>query len=440
MSESVMIPRYEKTQISSIWSETARASYYLTVELALLKSLEQNKVIPSGTFDQFKNVKVSIDRINEIEKEVKHDIIAFCTSITEQVNKEYSKYFHYGVTSSDIIDTAQNLQIKDSLSIIIPSYKKLNASLIHLANRTIDVVGVGRSHGMFAEALSYGQKFLGHYSEFARKLKDLEDFYSTELTGQLSGAVGNYTILNFDIEHDALTQLGLKTEPVSTQVIPRDRIAKLASILSRIAGAIERISVEIRHLHRSEVGEVYEGFTKGQKGSSTMPHKKNPISTENLTGIARVIRSHSLIAMENNILWHERDISHSSAERLYLPDSLGLTLYALERLTSTLDNLIIKEDIIENRSDHSGGVLSSFYLHELIRKTSLTREDIYKIIQESAFENQETSEDIDSIINRNLTRDGIKQQVDKVDMEKLKDKYRKSALEVRERVLSTYPL
>jgi adenylosuccinate lyase len=435
-----MISRYEKTEISNIWTENARAKYYLQVELALLNALERHGKIPSGIAKKFESAQIKVERIHEIEKEVKHDIIAFCTSITEQVEKDFSKYFHFGVTSSDIIDTAQTLQVKASLEIILNSFKNLNSKLVELADRTLDIIGVGRSHGMYAEPLSYGQKFLGHYCEFARRYEELKLFYSSELTGQLSGAVGNYTVLNFDIEKEALSNIGLKTESVSTQVIPRDRLAKLCSILAGLAGAIERFSVEIRHLHRSEVAEVFEGFSKGQKGSSTMPHKKNPISTENLTGISRVIRSHLMIALENNILWHERDISHSSAERMYLPDMLGLSLYAIDRLASTVDNLVIKEETIEARSANSQGVLSSYYLHELIGKTPLTREDIYKIIQESAFESLEKGCEIDSLINEKLEEMSLSQRVEKVDIDGLKDHYRQMAKQVKERVIEDYPL
>jgi len=435
-----MITRYERIEISEIWSEESRAKAYLEVELALLSSLEKHGEIPIGTKNCFDDAKINVERINEIELEVKHDIIAFCTSITEQVDPEYSKYFHFGVTSSDIIDTAQSLQIKQSLKIILESLKQSKLELLELAKNNISVIGVGRSHGMYAEALSYGQKFLGFYTEFSRRYNDLNNFYHNELTGQLSGAVGNYTILNPEVEKDALETLGLTPESLSTQVIPRDRIAKLTSILASLAGAIERFSVEIRHLHRSEVGEVFEGFSKGQKGSSTMPHKKNPISTENLTGISRVIRSHTLIALENNILWHERDISHSSAERVFLPDTLGLTQYALKRLNSTVKNLVVKEEVIEERSANSAGVLSSYYLHELIKKAPLKREDIYTIIQKAAFENMETKEEFHIIINKELSELNINIQIEKVDMNQLKQEYRRTAKNLLQRVLDSYPL
>lgn len=435
-----MIPRYERKEISEIWSEKRRAEYYLEVELALLHALESQEIIPKNTLKNFENVSVDTTRIEEIEAEVKHDIIAFCTSITEQVDTQFSKFFHFGVTSSDIIDTAQSLQIKASLKIILNTFSNLNNSLFNLSQRTLHIIGVGRSHGMYAEALSYGQKFLGFYAEFRRRFDELEDYYNHEITGQLSGAVGNYTVINPEVEREALSKLGLEIEPLSTQVIPRDRIAKLSTILASIAGAIERISVEIRHLHRSEVGEVFEGFSKGQKGSSTMPHKKNPISTENLTGVARIIRSHAIVALENNILWHERDISHSSAERLFLPDSLGLIQYALKRLTSTLDNLVICEERIEQRSENSPGVLSSFYLHQLIKNAPLKREEIYSIIQQAAFENAKSNIEFDVLINEILEKMNYDLRVAKVNMKELKDKYRETAKTMMERVISTYPL
>ncbi|EQC51621.1 adenylosuccinate lyase [Bacteriovorax sp. DB6_IX] len=435
-----MIPRYERKEISEIWSEKRRAEYYLEVELALLHALESQEIIPKNTLKNFENVSVDTSRIGEIEAEVKHDIIAFCTSITEQVDTQFSKFFHFGVTSSDIIDTAQSLQIKASLKIILNTFSNLNNSLFNLSQRTLHIIGVGRSHGMYAEALSYGQKFLGFYAEFRRRFDELEDYYNHEITGQLSGAVGNYTVINPEVEREALSKLGLEIEPLSTQVIPRDRIAKLSTILASIAGAIERISVEIRHLHRSEVGEVFEGFSKGQKGSSTMPHKKNPISTENLTGVARIIRSHAIVALENNILWHERDISHSSAERLFLPDSLGLIQYALKRLTSTLDNLVICEERIEQRSENSPGVLSSFYLHQLIKNAPLRREEIYSIIQQAAFENAKSNIEFDVLINEILEKMNYDLRVAKVNMKELKDKYRETAKTMMERVISTYPL
>ena len=380
-----MIERYDAPEISDIWKDTFKFKTYLDVEIALIEALEGKK-IPEGVSSAVKEkASINVDRINEIEKVTKHDVIAFCSSITENLPRDISKYFHFGCTSSDIIDTATSIQIKKSASLILKQLKKLTASLLSKAEETKHVISMGRSHGMNAEPMSFGIKFLSSYSEFNRRLHDLEHFIENEVTGQISGAVGNYTVVTPEIEAEALSKLGLNVEPVSTQVIPRDRITKIISINAQLASAIERISTEIRHLHHSDIGEVYEGFSKGQKGSSIMPHKKNPISGENLTGLARVIRSHLVVAHENNALWHERDISHSSAERMILPDNFGLTFYALRRLTSTIDNLVINKDIIQDKVLNNFSYLSSYVLHRLIEENRHTREDLYKLMQEASF-------------------------------------------------------
>ena len=381
-----MISRYDTPEISDIWSEHYKFRTYLEVELALIEALEGRR-IPKGVSATIRE-KAVIDpeRINEIEKVTKHDVIAFCTSITENLPKDISKYFHFGCTSSDIIDTATTLQIKKSLLLISKQLKKLNKALLDKAEETKHIIAMGRSHGMNAEPMSFGAKFLSSYAEFSRRYQDLTLFLEKEMTGQLSGAVGNYTVLSPEIEKDALEKLELKVESVSTQVIPRDRILKALSITAQIASAIERIAVEIRHLHHSDIGEVYEGFAKGQKGSSTMPHKKNPISGENLTGLARIIRSHLIVAHENNALWHERDISHSSAERIMLPDNFGLTFYALRRLTSTIENLVVNTDRIQEKVLENFSYLSSYVLHRLIEENKYTREEVYKLVQEASFE------------------------------------------------------
>lgn len=387
-----MIERYDTHEISDIWSEHNKFKTFLEVELALIKALE-GKRIPQGiTAAISEKAKIVPERIKEIELTTKHDVIAFCTSITENLPSQISKYFHFGCTSSDIIDTATTIQIKKSVELIEKQMKKLLTQLWNQAENTKHIICMGRSHGMNAEPMSFGTKFLSFYSEFSRRHQELKDFLNNELTGQLSGAVGNYTVLTPEIEKEAIESLGLKVEPLSTQVIPRDRILKLVTITSMIASSIERIATEIRHLHHSDMRELHEGFSKGQKGSSTMPHKKNPVSGENLTGIARVIRSHVLIAHENNTLWHERDISHSSAERIMLPDNLGLTFYALRRLASTVENLVIHEDHIESKVLKDYSYLSSYVLHRLIEENESSREDIYKLVQEATFESKTIEE------------------------------------------------
>ena len=272
-----MIERYNCPEISDIWNENNKFKTYLEVELALMEALE-GKRIPQGVSATIREKsKIDPQRIQEIEKVTRHDVIAFCTSITEDLPDDISKYFHFGCTSSDIIDTATTLQIKRSTELIRKQLKKLLEALLDKAEETKHIICMGRSHGMNAEPMSFGLKFLSSYAEFARRLQDISLFLDKDITGQLSGAVGNYTVLTPEIEKEALTKLGLRVEPVSSQVIPRDRILKMTSINALIASAIERIATEIRHLHHSDIGEVYEGFSKGQKGSSTMPHKKNPI-------------------------------------------------------------------------------------------------------------------------------------------------------------------
>jgi len=396
-----MINRYDSPEISDIWKDQSKFTAYLEVELALVKALEEEEMIPSGTHKLIQDqAKIDPKRIEEIEKVTKHDVIAFCTSITENLPGEVSKYFHFGCTSSDIIDTATNLQIKKSTQLIQKKLTKLLEALEKKAIETKYVICMGRSHGMNAEPMSFGQKFLSFYAELKRRLEDLNEYIQNEFTGQISGAVGNYTILNTEIEKKAIESLGLKIEPISSQVIPRDRIAKLVSINALIASALERISVEIRHLHHSDLGEVFEGFSKGQKGSSIMPHKKNPVSAENISGIARVIRSHLTIAHENIALWHERDISHSSAERLMLPDNLGLTFYALNRMESTIDNLVINEEVIQNKVFDNFTYLTSYILHEILKDYQGPREDIYPILQDASFK-AKNREDFFKIIKEN---------------------------------------
>jgi adenylosuccinate lyase len=382
-----MIPRYENKKMAQIWAAENKFKFFLEVELAILQCLENDPsfAITAGTTKKLQQAKINPTRINEIENEVKHDVIAFCTSITEQFPADVGRFFHYGVTSSDVIDTALTLQIKSSLDLFLPSLKELIATLHAQSNFTKNWISMGRSHGMNAEPMSFGQKWLGFFHEFKRRLNDYQSFYETELTGQFSGAVGNYTILTPAVEQKALQNLGLKVEPVSTQIIPRDRIAKLVSLGGLLASAIERLSVEIRHLHHSDIGELHEGFTPGQKGSSIMPHKKNPIATENLSGLARVLRSHVLVALENCILWHERDISHSSAERLFLPDHFGLLIYSIERLNQTVKNLVFDREKIESKVTFNTQYLSSVFLHHLIKHTQEAREKLYPIVQAAAF-------------------------------------------------------
>ncbi len=434
-----MIPRYESKEISSIWNDENKFKTFFKIEIELLKALEEKKIIPLNTARVIESKAIiNPNRIDEIELVTRHDVIAFCTSITEQFPADIGKYFHYGVTSSDIIDSSLTLQIKASLDVVIESLDQLMVALKKRAIENKMLLTLGRSHGMYAEPMSFGQKLLGHFAEFKRRKLDLEQFYQNELTIQLSGAVGNYTILNPEIEEMVAKKLGLNVEMVSTQIIPRDRLSKLISITSMLANAIERLAVEIRHLHHSDVKEVAEGFKSGQKGSSTMPHKKNPISCENLTGLARYLRSHLNIALENSILWHERDISHSSAERLYLPDHFGILVYSLNRFSETINLLEIDTLAIEAKVLNNTHYLSSYYLHFLISHCEqLTRDELYSIIQAASFDPiaTQTPSQFRDFIQSELLKKNQSMILPELDRDGLQAIYLKSVDHIFKRVL-----
>jgi len=435
-----MIERYDSPEISDIWKDFNKFKCYLEVELALLKALE-GKRIPKGIVDTIiQKAKISPERIKEIENITKHDVIAFCTSITENLPPEISKYFHFGCTSSDIIDTATTLQMKMSVDLILKQLNKLLDGLNRKADETKYIICMGRSHGMNAEPMSFGQKFLSAYAELARRYKDLKSFYNNDFTGQLSGAVGNYTVLSPEIEKEAIESLGLKVEAVSSQIIPRDRIAKLLSINALIASALERLAIEIRLLHHSDINEIYEGFSKGQKGSSIMPHKKNPISAENITGITRVIRSHLTIAHENMALWHERDISHSSAERLILPDNFGLLFYTIRRMASTIENLVVNKETIQAKSLNNFNYLSSYVLHKLIEENDNSREEIYAVIQKASFEATDVKSFVTIIKDSGKFKSADFSNLELIDETVLRNTYLKHVDQVFERVRSEFPM
>lgn len=433
-----MINRYEIPAISAIWSEESKFRRFLEVELALLKAWEESGRIPAGTVKAFSSAKIDPARIAGIEATTRHDVVAFCTSITEQVASEHARFFHFGVTSSDIIDTALSLQIRESLGHVTAALEALIAELDAKILATGDLLCLGRSHGMAAEPMIFAQKFLSFRTEFARRLRDYRSALETEITGQLSGAVGNYSLVTPEFEAKVLAILGLRPEPVSSQVIPRDHIAKIVGIGALTGSAIERMAIELRHLHRSEVGEISEGFGRGQTGSSIMPHKKNPVASENVSGLARVLRSHEGIALENTLLWHERDISHSSAERLYLPDHFGLLVYALNRMAATLRNLEIHRAKIEEHVAGNHRIFSSLLLHKLIEQNTCTRETLYALVQAAAFQ----SHDLDGMIGairKSGAEHGIHTKLEGISFESLKDHYVRQFAQVCERAKQETP-
>ena len=418
-----MISRYEIEDISRIWSEEEKFNYYLKVEIAHLRTLEEEGFVVSGTADKLAKAIINPERISEIEKVTNHDVIAFCSSITEQFPSEDGRFFHFGITSSDIIDTAHSLMIRESMLIIEKDLISLQQVLRRRAEETSDLLCIGRSHGISAEAMIFGQKFLSFEAELNRRMKDWKDACS-ELSGQLSGALGNYTVITPEQEEKTLNRLGLNIEKVSTQVIPRDHYAKMVSIGSLIASLFERMAVEFRLLQHSDIDEVREGFSKGQKGSSTMPHKKNPISSENITGLARLLRSHLTPLLENCALWHERDLSHSSVERMILPDHFGILAYSTRRMKNIVDHLVIDRQKIESKVLSNEKIFSSYVLHRLILMNAhVKREDLYELVQ-SVFFQSSNKDELKKNFDESLDSKNLKHDISKwLDIEQLRSLY-----------------
>lgn len=377
-----MIGRYSREEISKIWDLESKFQYYLKVELAVCKAYSQIGVIPTAVLDEIcQKASFSVERIDEIEKEVKHDVIAFLTNVNESVGVENAKYIHMGLTSSDVIDTAFALQIKDSSEVILNDLNELLHVLKQQAFKYKNTICIGRSHGVHAEVLTFGFKLLNWYDELNRARESFEYVLKEILVGQISGPVGTYSNLPVEVEELTCQILGLRSAKISTQIISRDRHAKFMSVLALIASLIEQFATEIRHLQKTEVREVEEGFGKSQKGSSAMPHKKNPVLCENLCGLSRVVRSNMLAAFEDINLWHERDISHSSTERIIFPDSFILVDFMLYRFKNIMENLVIHEDnMLKNTKLYGGVIYSQRVLLKLVEK-GYSREEAYKIVQ-----------------------------------------------------------
>lgn len=379
-----MVERYAREEMASKWTMQAKYQAWLDVEKAVVKAWNKLGLIPDEDAQKIvENADFSVERIDEIEKVTRHDLIAFTTSVAETLGDE-SRWFHYGMTSSDTIDTAVALQMKDSLSLIIEDVKMLMASIKKRAYEHKMTLMVGRSHGIHGEPITFGLVLAVWYDEVHRHLKNLEETMEVIAVGQVSGAMGNFAHAPLELEEYACEELGLKPAPVSNQVIQRDRYARLATALALLASSIEKFAVQIRHWQRTEVYEVEEYFAKGQKGSSAMPHKRNPILTENITGLARIIRAYSIPAMENVALWHERDISHSSTERFWIPDAFITSDFMLHRMNNVIANMVVyPENMMKNLNLTGGLVFSQRVLLEL-PKQGVSREDAYRIVQRNA--------------------------------------------------------
>ena len=379
-----MIERYSRKEIKNIWEDKNKYSLWLDIELAAAEAMEKLKIIPRGVSKKVRaKAKINVKRILQIEDKVKHDVIAFLTSITEKVGRE-ARYLHKGMTSSDVLDTCFNLQLKQSGEILLTDIDQLLASIKKQAKKHKYTLCIGRSHGIHAEPTTFGLKMLTFYQEFLRNKKRLNDSIKEISTCAISGAVGTFANVDPAVEKYVAKKLKLNIEPISTQIIPRDRHAQFFSTLAIIASSIERFATEIRHLQRTEVLEVEEFFGKKQKGSSAMPHKKNPILSENLTGLARLIRSSVMPALENVSLWHERDISHSAVERNIGPDTTIALDFALARLSNVVKNLnIYPKKMLKNLNITNGIFFSQRVLLELT-EVGFTREEAYKLVQKNA--------------------------------------------------------
>ena len=379
-----MIERYSRKEIKVIWEEKNKYQIWLNIEIAAAEAMEKLKLIPKGVSSKIKRKAViNVEKIHKIEKKVHHDVIAFLTSITEKVGSD-GRFLHKGMTSSDVLDTCFNIQLLQSGKIIL---KDINEILKVLKNKSLkykNTICIGRSHGIHAEPITFGLKLASFYEEFKRNKKRLEKAIDEISTCAISGAVGTFANIDPKVESYVAKKLNLKVEPISTQIIPRDRHAYYFSVLGIIAGSIERVAAEIRNLQRTEIHEVGEFFDKKQKGSSAMPHKKNPILSENLTGLSRMVRSYVMPALENISLWHERDISHSSVERNIGPDSTITLDFALNRLKNILKNMnIYPKKMLKNLNITKGLIYSQRVMIELT-KHGFSREKAYRIVQKNA--------------------------------------------------------
>lgn len=414
-----MITRYSREEISKIWDLNTKFDYYLKVELAVCDAYAQLGSISQEIADEIrKKATFSVERIDEIEKEVRHDVIAFLTCVNESLGN-LGRYVHVGLTSSDVIDTAFALQIQDSGKIIEKDLEQTILTLKALANKHRNTICIGRSHGIHAEIMTFGVKMCSWIDILERQQENFTHALNQIRVGQISGPVGTYSNISPEVERITCENLGLKPARVSTQIIARDYHAYFMQSLALIASVIEQFATEIRHLQKTEVLELEEGFGKGQKGSSAMPHKKNPVLSENLCGLARVVRANSIVALENIPLWHERDISHSSAERIIFPDSLILIDFMLHRFNSLMENIVVHEKNMLKNTDKFGGIVfSQKVLLSLVAK-GLTREDAYTIVQRNALDafqndgNFKLNLEKDSEVTKLLTKQEIDNIFDK---------------------------
>jgi len=379
-----MIPRYSRPEMTSIWSEESKFQIWFEIEAHACDAQAALGVIPAAAATTiWERGAFDIDRINEIERETKHDVIAFLTNLAEYVGED-ARFVHQGMTSSDVLDTTLSVQLSRACDLMLEGLDRLLAGLHKRAHEHKRTATIGRSHGIHAEPITLGLKFASFYAEFSRCRARLIAARKEIATCAISGAVGTFAHIDPFVETHVAEKMGLAIEPVSTQVIPRDRHAMFFATLGVIASSIERLSVEIRHMQRTEVREAEEFFSAGQKGSSAMPHKRNPVLTENLTGIARIVRAAVVPALENVALWHERDISHSSVERVFAPDATIALDFALHRLAGVVENLLIYPETMQANLDKLGGLVHSQQVLLALTQKGVSRENAYVYVQRNA--------------------------------------------------------
>ena len=376
-----MIPRYTRPEMGRHFSDATRYANWLRVEIAHLETLEERGIATPGTAEAIRSrARIRPERIDELEATLHHDVIAFLTSISEELGPE-KKWLHYGMTSSDLVDTAQALQLEEAAGRILQSWEALGARIRELAVAHRDLPMVGRTHGVHAEPITFGFKALGWFAECERHARRLEEARAGIRYGKLSGAVGTAAHLDPGIEERVMERLGLRAEPVATQVVARDRHAHLLAVLAGMGSCCDRIATEIRHLQKTEVRELEEPFGKGQKGSSAMPHKRNPIVCERISGLARLLRGFVVVGFENVPLWHERDISHSSAERIVFADAFTVLDYMIDRMRFVLGGLVIRPTAMARNLDMTGGLVFSQSVLLALTEALGDREKAYRIVQ-----------------------------------------------------------
>ena len=386
--------------MAAIWEPDNKFKIWLKIEVLACEALAKKREIPKSALKDIQTKsRFNVERIDEIEREVKHDVIAFLTCVAEHVG-ESARYMHMGMTSSDVLDTALAVQLKQSANLILKELSVFKDVLERQAKKYKLTPTIGRSHGIHAEPLTFGLKIANWYEEIKRNMDRLKRARQGIAYGQISGAVGTFACIDPDVEEYVCSKLGLKPAPVSSQIIQRDRHAEFFATLAILAGTIEKIATEIRHLQRTEVLEAEEFFSSGQKGSSAMPHKRNPVVSEQMCGLARVVRANAFAAMENMPLWHERDISHSSVERVIGPDSAILIHYMLKKMTSMMDRLIVyPENMMRNLENTGGLIFSQSVLLALVRK-GITREEAYKLVQKNAMQSWTQEKDFLTLLKK----------------------------------------